>query len=98
MDVTAKFSDGTEFKTEKNYMTQATNCRDNEMRFGAQWKAQYIRDTSFQPFMTKDETVEIPLPKGVRKATVTVKYFYEINNPGNKVEFFSQTQEVSLDR
>lgn len=99
LEVTATTADGKEIgKIEKHYHPQATNCRDQKMMYGAQWKAQYIRDTSIQPFAPKTESLEIPLPEGVRKASVTAALYYEINTPDNKIEIFKVTKDVSLDR
>jgi hypothetical protein len=99
LEVTAKTLDGKEvYKDERHYHPQATTCRDQKMMYGAQWKAQYIRDTSLQPYQTKAETFEIPLPEGVRTVDVTVVLNYEINKPDNKIEIHKETRRVSLDR
>jgi len=99
LEVTAKAADGKEvFKTERHYHPQATNCKDNKMLYGAQVKTQYIRDTSLQPFETKAESFEIPLPGGVRAVDITVSLTYEINKPDNKIEIHKVTKKVSLDR
>ena len=68
------------------------------MLYGAQVKTQYIRDTSLQPFETKAESFEIPLPEGVRAVDITVSLTYEINKPDNKIEIHKVTKKVSLDR
>lgn len=68
------------------------------MLYGAQVKTQYIRDTSLQPFETKAESFEIPLPEGVRAVDITVSLTYEINKPDNKIEIHKVTRKVSLDR
>ena len=97
--MTAKTADGKEvFKDERNYHPQATTCRDQKMIYGAQWKAQYVRDTSLQPYQTKAETFEIPLPDGVRTVDVSVVLNYEINKPANKIEIHRVMKRVSLDR
>ena len=63
LDVTAKTKDGKEiFKNSKIYMPQATNCRGDEMKYGAQFKMGLIRDTSLQPLQTKVEQYEITFP------------------------------------
>lgn len=99
LEVTAKTQDGKEiYKSEKHYHPQATTCRDNKMLYGAQWKTQYIRDTSLQPYETKAETFEINLPEGVRTVDVGVVLTYEINTPDNKIEIHKMTKKVSLDR
>jgi len=97
--VTAKSTDGKEiFKDERHYHPQATSCLNSKMIYGAQNKASYVRDTSLQPFESKDETFEIELPEGVRAADVTVQLNYEIHVPDNKVLIHEQKRRVSLDR
>jgi hypothetical protein len=99
LEVTAKTADGKEvYKTERHYHPQATTCRDNVMKYGAQWKTQYIRDTALQPYDTKEESFEIFLPEKVRAVDVTVTLTYEINKPDNKIEIHKFTKQVSLDR
>lgn len=99
MEVTAKTPDGKDvFSTERHYHPQATTCRDQKMMYGAQWKVQYARNTSLQPYEEKAETFEIPLPEGVRTVDVTVTLNYEINVPENKIEIHKVTKRVSLDR
>jgi hypothetical protein len=74
------------------------------MAYGAQNKTSYVRDTSLQPFASKDETFEIKLPvddKGVptvRTVDVTVEMNYEIQVPDNKVPIHKVTKRVTLDR
>jgi hypothetical protein len=99
MEVTARSVDGKEiFKDERNYIAQATNCLNEKMVYGAQNKASYVRDTSLQPYESKDETFEIKLPEGVRTADVTVELTYEIQVPDNKVPIHKVTKRVTLDR
>jgi hypothetical protein len=98
LEVTAKSNGKEIYRAEKHYHTQATNCKDNTMKYGAQVKAQYIRDTSLQPYQITDETFEINLPAGIRTAEVSAALIYEINKPGNKIEIHRVTKEVSLDR
>ncbi|GAB4390034.1 MAG: hypothetical protein Kow0025_19300 [Thermodesulfovibrionales bacterium] len=99
LEVTAKAKDGKEvFRQERHYHPQATNCRNNKMLYGAQWKTSYIRDTSLQPYQAKAETFEIALPEGVRAVEVTVELNYEINTPDNKAPIHKVTRQVSLDR
>jgi len=99
MEVTAKTPEGKDvFTTEKHYHPQASTCRDQKMIYGAQWKVQYMRNTSLQPYEEKAETIEIPLPEGVRTVDVTVTLTYEINTPENKIEIHKVTKRVSLDR
>ena len=99
MEVTAKAENGEViFNTQKHYHPQATTCRDTKMIYGAQWKTQYIRDTSLQPRKPKKETIEIDLPKGVRTADVTVDLFYELVNPSMKFPIHTVNRKVTLDR
>ena len=99
MEVTARTADGKEIgKEERHYHPQATNCRDNKMKYGAQWKVANLRDTSLQPLHPKKETIEFDLPAGVRAADVTVELVYENVNPDNKYLIHSITRKVSLDK
>jgi len=99
MEVTAKTLDGKElFKEEKHYHTQATNCLNEKMAYGAQNKTSYVRDTSLQPYKSKNETFEIKLPEGVRTVDVTVELNYEIQVPDNKILIQKVTKRVTLDR
>jgi len=97
--VTTKAVDGKEIaKDERHYHPQATNCLNEKMIYGAQNKSSYVRDTSLQPFESKDETFEVKLPEGVRAADVTVELFYEVQVPENRVPIHKVTRRVSLDR
>ena len=105
MEVTAKTLDGKEiFREEKHYHTQATNCLNEKMIYGAQNKTSYVRDTSLQPFKSTDATFEIKLPvddKGapaVRAVDVTVELNYEVQVPDNKVPIHKVIRRVTLDR
>ncbi|HET6922049.1 MAG TPA: hypothetical protein VFI16_02760 [Anaeromyxobacteraceae bacterium] len=97
--MTAKSAEGKDlFKDERHYHPQATSCLNEKMVYGAQNKSSYVRDTSLQPFESKDETFEIKLPEGVRAADVTVDLFYEVQSPENRVPIHKVTRRVSLDR
>jgi hypothetical protein len=97
--VTAKTPDGKEIgKVEKYYHPQATNCRDTKMKYGAQWKVGYLRDTSLQPNQARKESIEFDLPKEVRTVDVTVELSYEATKPDNKYPIHTITKKVSLDR
>jgi hypothetical protein len=99
LEVTTKSADGKEIsKDERHYHPQATNCLNEKMVYGAQNKASYVRDTSLQPFESKDETFEIKLPEGVRTADVTVDLNYEVQVPENRVPIHRVTRRVTLDR
>ena len=97
--MTAKSLDGKDvFKDERHYHPQATSCLNEKMVYGAQNKSSYVRDTSLQPFESKDETFEIKLPEGVRAADITVELVYEVQNTENRVPIHKVTRRVSLDR
>ncbi len=97
--MTARSADGKEiFREERNYHPQATNCLNEKMVYGAQNKVTYVRDTSLQPYESKDETFEIKLPEGVRAADVTLELNYELHNPDYKIPIHKVTRKVSLDR
>jgi hypothetical protein len=99
LEVTAKTDAGKDIYTKQvHYHPQATTCRDTKMIYGAQWKAGYIRDTSIQPRVPKQETFEIDLPKGVRTADVTVELFYELVKPSQKFPIHTVKRKVTLDR
>jgi hypothetical protein len=98
LEVTAKTVDGKEVaKESKHYHPQATTQRDTKMKYGAQWKVAYVRDTSLQPYQTKTETFELMLPKGVRTVDVTVDLFYELWKPAQKFPIHTVTERVTLD-
>jgi len=97
--VTTSAVDGKQIsKDERHYHPQATNCLNEKMVYGAQQKTSYVRDTSLQPFESKDETFEIKLPEGVRTADVTVELNYEVQVPENRVLIHKVTRRVTLDR
>jgi hypothetical protein len=99
LEVTTKALDGKEIsKDERHYHPQATSCLNEKMVYGAQNKSSYVRDTSLQPFESKDETFEVKLPEGVRAADVTVELNYEVQVPENRVPIHKVTRRVSLDR
>jgi hypothetical protein len=98
LEVTAKTTDGKEIaKESKHYHPQATTQRDTKMKYGAQWKVAYTRDTSLQPYQTKAETFELMLPEGVRTVDVTVELFYELWKPDQKFPIHTVTERVTLD-
>lgn len=97
--MTTKSIDGKEIsRDERHYHPQATSCLNEKMVYGAQNKSSYVRDTSLQPYESKNETFEIKLPEGVRTADVTVELNYEIQVPENKVPIHKVTRRVTLDR
>jgi hypothetical protein len=98
LEVTAKTVDGKEIAKEaRHYHPQATTQRDTKMKYGAQWKVAYVRDTSLQPYQTKAETFELMLPKGVRTVDVTVDLFYELWKPGQRFPIRTVKERITLD-
>jgi hypothetical protein len=99
LEVTTSAVDGKPIsKDERHYHPQATSCLNEKMVYGAQNKAAYVRDTSLQPYESKDETFEVKLPEGVRTADVTVELSYEVQSPENRVPIHKVTRRVTLDR
>ncbi|ADH87068.1 hypothetical protein DaAHT2_2403 [Desulfurivibrio alkaliphilus AHT 2] len=98
--MTAKDLDGKLIANDtRHYHPQATTQRGaNVMVYGAQWKASYVRDTSIQPFRTKEETFEFLLPEGTRCADVEVELRYELGNPNQIIPIHKRTKRVTLDR
>lgn len=97
--MTAKSKDGKEIgKQSRHYHPQATNEKSSKMLYGAQVKTAYLRDTSIQPYRTKEENFEFVLPEGVRDASVTVDLFYELGNPAQRIQIHKITREVTLER
>jgi hypothetical protein len=96
--VTASSPDGKEiFRTSRVYATQATDSRGTQMVLGPENKLGLIRDTSIQPFAPKEETIEIPLPAGMRDAVIEVDLSYR-PRPGNVYPIHKVAKEVSLDQ
>jgi hypothetical protein len=99
LEVTAKTADGKEIGMQsRHYHPQATNEKSSKMLYGAQVKTAYLRDTSIQPYRTKEESFEFVLPEGVRTAEVTVNLAYDLGNPAQRYEIHRVTKTVTLDR
>ena len=76
--MTATGPDGKKvYTTSRYYHTQSTNALSTEMVLGPENKLGFIRDTSIQPFAAKEETIEIPLPPGVKDAVIEVNLSYQ---------------------
>jgi hypothetical protein len=98
LDVTARATDGKKlFQSSRIYMPQATDSRSSHMVLGPDKKLGLIRDTSLQPFAPKEETIEIPFPKGVTRAEIEVLLTYQ-PRPGNVYPIHDVTRSVSLDQ
>jgi hypothetical protein len=98
LDVTANSADGKKmFQTSRIYTSQATDSRSTQMVLGPENKLGFIRDTSIQPFAPKEETIEIPLPAGLRDAEIEVSLSYQ-PRPGNVYGIHHIKRKVSLDQ
>lgn len=82
----------------RHYHPQATNELNSKMLYGAQVKAANIRDTSIQPYRTKEDSFEFILPEGVRTVDVTINLAYDVVNPEMRLNIHQVTRRVSLDR
>jgi hypothetical protein len=98
LDVTASGPDGKKiFQISRIYSTQATDARSTHMVLGPENKLGFIRDTSIQPFAPKEETIDIPLPTGLRDAVIEVNLSYQ-PRPGNVYPIHHVQRAVSLDQ
>lgn len=98
LDVTASSPDGKKvFQSSRIYMPQATDSRSNHMVLGPDKKLGFIRDTSIQPFVPKEETMEIPLPPGVVDLDLEISLRYQ-PRPGDIYPLHSIKRRVSLDQ
>jgi hypothetical protein len=98
LDVTANTTEGKRiFQTSRIYSTQATDSRSTHMALGPENKLGFIRDTSIQPFAPKEETIEVPLPEGLRDAEIDVSLSYQ-PRPGDVYPIHQVKRRVSLDR
>lgn len=96
--MTASDTDGKKiFQTSRIYSTQATDSRSTHMVLGPENKLGFIRDTSIQPFAPKEETIEVPLPEGLRDAEIEVNLSYQ-PRPGNVYPIHQVKRRVSLDQ
>lgn len=85
------------FETSRIYMPQSTDSRSTQMVLGPENKLGLIRDTSIQPFAPKEETIEVPLPPGLKNAVIEVNLSYQ-PRPGNIYPIHKVTRKVSLDQ
>lgn len=74
-------------------MPQATDSRSPLMALGPDKKLGLIRDTSIQPFTPKEETFEIPVPKGAIWLDINLSYQ---PRPGNIYPIHSIKKKVIL--
>ncbi len=96
--MTASTTEGKKiFETSRIYMPQSTDSRSTQMVLGPENKLGIIRDTSIQPFAPKEETIEIPLPAGLKDAVIEVNLSYQ-PRPGNIYPIHKVVRNVSLDQ
>lgn len=85
------------FETSRVYIPQSTDSRSTQMVLGAANKLGLIRDTAIQPFAPKEETIEVPLPDGLKGAVIEVNLSYRLR-PGNIYPIHKVVRNVSLDQ
>jgi hypothetical protein len=76
-------------------MPQAGDGRGPVMALGPDKKLGLLRDTSIQPFRPKEETFEIPIPKGIQEITLAIRLTYQ-PRPGNIYPLHSIDRKVSI--
>jgi hypothetical protein len=97
LEVTATAPNGQKlFEGSKFYMPQAGDGRSPIMALGPDKKLGLLRDTSLQPFRPKEETFEIPVPKGINEITVAVRLTYQ-PRPGNVYSLHTLSRKVRID-
>jgi len=83
------------FETTKIYMPQSTTSLDNTMVYGPDKKLGIIRDTSIQPFASKEETFEIKVPEIVIDVNVAVSLSYQLR-PGDVYPIHRIVKKISV--
>jgi hypothetical protein len=84
------------FEASKIYMPQSGNSLNNTMVYGPDKKLGIIRDTSIQPFVPKEETFNIEIPKTVKVVTIKVDLNYQLR-PGDVYPIQKTIRKVSVD-
>jgi len=77
-------------------MPQSGNSVNNTMVYGPDKKLGIIRDTSIQPFVPKEETFDIEIPKTVKVATIEVSLSYQLR-PGDVYSIQKTIRKVPVD-
>jgi hypothetical protein len=80
---------------DQHYMPQANDSQDCVMMLSPNKKLGLIRDTSIQPFAPKEETFEIPVPKGMEVVLVDINLSYQ-PRPGNIYPIHSIKKKVTM--
>ncbi|MBI5582430.1 MAG: hypothetical protein HY892_01270 [Deltaproteobacteria bacterium] len=95
--MTATAPDGRKlYEGSKFYMPQAGDGRGPVMALGPDKKLGLLRDTSLQPFRPKEETFEIPVPKGIKEIALTVRLTYQ-PRPGNIFPLHSLVRQIRIE-
>jgi len=97
LDVTAENQSGERiFESSRIYMPQSTDGLGSVMALGPDRKLGLIRDTSIQPFATKEESFEIPMPSGVKKAKLTIQLSFQ-PRPGDVYPIHSVVKDIGIE-
>ena len=76
-------------------MPQSTTSLDSTMVYGPDKKLGIIRDTSIQPFASKEETFEIKVPGSDKEVNVAVSLSYQLR-PGDIYPIQRIIKKISL--
>jgi hypothetical protein len=96
LEVTATGDQGHKiFEATKIYMPQSSNSLDNNMVYGPDKKLGIIRDTSIQPFASKEETFEIKVPETEKEVSVLVNVSYQLR-PGDIYPIQNIIKKISV--
>jgi len=97
LDVTATSDQGKKiFEASKIYMPQSTASLDNTMVYGPDIKLGIIRDTSIQPFMSKEELFEIKMPETIKKVDIEINLTYQLR-PGDIYPIRRIVKQISVE-
>lgn len=89
LDVTAKDSEGNEYRETKTYRQIGVDT-DRMWRFGA-WQIKEVIDMTLQPRVTRKERVVFEFPKNLSSADVTVDLWYYVSEAtGEKIDSVSR--------
>jgi len=77
-------------------MPQSTASLDNTMVYGPDIKLGIIRDTSIQPFMSKEELFEIKMPETIKKVDIEINLTYQLR-PGDIYPIHRIVKQISVE-
>jgi len=77
-------------------MPQSTASVDNTMVYGPDKKLGLIRDTSIQPFASKEETFDIKIPETVKTVNLEVNLSYQLR-PGDVYPIHRIVRQISAE-